>query len=112
MAKRKKKKEKKADFSVILLLKSYFLILNQKTKLKVGKTKPKPANYTDTSFKSRSPFPPLHNRLIAGIALPTQALDNAFLEGEARRSAAFDHQLAMTKHYAENQRKGCVIRGR
>jgi len=75
--------------------------------LKVGKTKPKPANYTDTSFKSRSTFfSSLETKLTIGITLPTQALDNAFLEGEARRSAAFEHQLAMTKHYAENQRKG------
>ena len=44
--------------------------------------------------------------LIEGINLPTQALDDVFLEGEARRSAAFEHQLAMTKHYSENQRKG------
>jgi pre-rRNA-processing protein IPI1 len=35
----KKKKEKKKDF--------------QKPKLKVGKTKAKPANFTDTSFKSK-----------------------------------------------------------
>ncbi|KAL2020968.1 hypothetical protein VTK56DRAFT_7742 [Thermocarpiscus australiensis] len=36
----KKKKEKKKDF--------------QKPKLKVGKAKPKPSNFTDTSFKSKS----------------------------------------------------------
>jgi len=35
----KAKKEKKKDF--------------QKPKLKVGKTKPKAANFTDTSFKAR-----------------------------------------------------------
>ncbi|KAI9844730.1 MAG: hypothetical protein M1838_002050 [Thelocarpon superellum] len=35
----KKKKEKKKDF--------------QKSQLKVGKTKPKPANFTDTSFKTK-----------------------------------------------------------
>lgn len=35
----KKKKEKKKDF--------------QKPKLKVGKAKAKPANFTDTSFKSK-----------------------------------------------------------
>lgn len=35
----KKKKEKKKDF--------------QKPKLRVGKTKAKPANFTDTSFKSK-----------------------------------------------------------
>ncbi|MBE7181803.1 MAG: hypothetical protein INR71_11465 [Terriglobus roseus] len=35
----KKKKEKKKDF--------------QKAKLKVGKTKAKPANFTDTSFKAK-----------------------------------------------------------
>lgn len=35
----RKKKEKKKDF--------------QKPKLKVGKTKAKPSNFTDTSFKSK-----------------------------------------------------------
>lgn len=35
----KKKKEKKKDF--------------QKPKLKVGKAKPKSANFTDTSFRSK-----------------------------------------------------------
>jgi hypothetical protein len=40
------------------------------------------------------------------VALPNQTLDKVFLEGDARRTAAFEHQLAMTKHYAENQRKG------
>lgn len=35
----KRKKEKKKDFA--------------KPKLKVGKTKPKAANYTDTSFKAK-----------------------------------------------------------
>jgi hypothetical protein len=38
-ASKRKKKEKKKDF--------------QKTKLKVGQAKPKPANFTDTSFLSR-----------------------------------------------------------
>ena len=41
-----------------------------------------------------------------GITLPNQTLNHALLEGEAKRSAAFEHQLAMTKHHAENQRKG------
>jgi pre-rRNA-processing protein IPI1 len=41
----KKKKEKKKDF--------------QKTKLKVGKTKAKPENFTDTSFRAKSTQPAL-----------------------------------------------------
>ena len=40
----KKKKEKQKDF--------------QKPKLKVGKTKAKPANFTDTSFKSKGKYIP------------------------------------------------------
>jgi pre-rRNA-processing protein IPI1 len=58
MAKSKKKKEKKADFAVDQSV-SFIPSLRylQKTKLKVGKTKPKPANYTDTSFKFRSITP-------------------------------------------------------
>lgn len=38
----KRKKEKKKDF--------------QKPKLKVGKTKPKADNFTDTSFKAKCKF--------------------------------------------------------
>jgi hypothetical protein len=54
----KKKKDKKKDF--------------QKAKLKVGKTKPKASNFTDTSFKSKSEFLLLHWRRL--YSDPVQAL--------------------------------------
>ena len=52
----KKKKEKKKDFQVCLLIDKWTRFnayCIQKAKLKVGKTKPKASNYTDTSFKSK-----------------------------------------------------------
>ena len=57
----RKKKEKKKDFQVSCL-RSRILIVQervsdpvpaQKTKLKVGKAKPKSDNFTDTSFKAK-----------------------------------------------------------
>lgn len=54
----KRKKEKQKDFQV-----GYFFLalirivigsdISQKPKLKVGKTKAKPENFTDTSFRSK-----------------------------------------------------------
>lgn len=56
----RKKKEKKKDFqvciSVALVLFQRVICLTrglQKPKLKVGKTKPKASNFTDTSFQSK-----------------------------------------------------------
>ncbi len=55
----KKKKDKKKDFQVRRqqwwsdqVLTEVF----QKPKLKVGKARPKPTNFTDTSFKSKGMF--------------------------------------------------------
>lgn len=52
----KKRKEKQKDFQVCLLLActAYEASLTaQKPKLKVGKAKAKPENFTDTSFQSK-----------------------------------------------------------
>ena len=52
----KKKREKKKDFQVPDPLEyptSKKTKVEQKAKLRVGKTKPKPANHTETSFKSK-----------------------------------------------------------
>jgi len=57
-------------------------------KLKVGKTKPKASNYTDTSFKAKS------------IVLKSQSLAS-----EAPSAAAqFLHQLALLKNKSDNQK--------
>lgn len=64
-AKRKKEKQKdfqasaKAEdvvfvmFSIIFVSCANWVCSLQKTKLRVGKTKPKPDNYTETSFQSK-----------------------------------------------------------
>lgn len=53
----RKKREKKKDFQVwticIIFAIGILLTILQKAKLKVGKTKAKADNFTDTSFKSR-----------------------------------------------------------
>jgi len=55
----KKKKEKVADFSVMIFFRhfvrstAYPLVLEQKAKFKLGKGKKQPTNAVDTSFKAR-----------------------------------------------------------
>jgi pre-rRNA-processing protein IPI1 len=71
----KAKKEKAKDF--------------QKAKLKVGKTKPKATNLTDTSFKARS------------IAVLHQSLN----EVAPSSSSQFTHHLNLLSHKSEGQRK-------
>jgi hypothetical protein len=115
MGKAKKKKEKKADFSVC------FPPTHQLFNTLRSYCDRKQSSRSERQSPSQRIIPIPHSRrkvlLIqlnlgrefadrTGINLPSQALDNAFLEGDARRSAAFEHQLAMTKHYSENQRKG------
>ncbi|KIW01382.1 uncharacterized protein PV09_07150 [Verruconis gallopava] len=70
----KAKKEKKKDF--------------QKVKLKVGKTKAKADNYTDTSFKARS------------IAVLQQSLTT----NAPSTVAQFNHHLSLLGHKSEGQR--------
>ncbi|RVX69452.1 hypothetical protein B0A52_06515 [Exophiala mesophila] len=70
----KKKKEKKKDF--------------QKPKLKVGKARPKAANTTDTSFRSKA------------IVLSQQLDVNAPAE-----STKFQHQLSLVSSRSDTQRK-------
>ncbi|KAF1966280.1 rRNA processing protein Ipi1 [Bimuria novae-zelandiae CBS 107.79] len=71
----KKKKEKKKDF--------------QKAKLKVGKTKPKAANATDTGFKAKA------------IALKQQSLSATAPTVEAQCA----HQLSLLNHKSDTQRR-------
>ncbi|TRX98410.1 hypothetical protein FHL15_000484 [Xylaria flabelliformis] len=73
----KKKKEKKKDF--------------QKPKLKVGKTKPKASNFTDTSFQSKS------------IVLQQQ-LSEAAPDAVER----FKHQLSLTSSRTDTQRRDAL----
>ncbi|KAI9836934.1 MAG: rRNA processing protein [Sclerophora amabilis] len=71
----KKKKEKRKDF--------------QKPKLKVGKTKPKAANFTDTSFKSKA------------IVVNQQSLSTA----APTSSAQFSHHLSLLSSHSASQRR-------
>ncbi|KAI0138100.1 Rix1 complex component [Hypoxylon sp. NC0597] len=73
----KKKKEKKKDF--------------QKPKLKVGKAKPKAANFTDTSFKSKA------------IVLQQQLAENA-----PDPTERFKHNLSLTSSRSDTQRRDAL----
>ncbi|KAI1475214.1 Pre-rRNA-processing protein IPI1 [Daldinia eschscholtzii] len=73
----KKKKEKKKDF--------------QKPKLKVGKPKAKPSNFTDTSFKSKA------------IVLQQQLAENA-----PDPSERFKHNLSLTSSRSDTQRRDAL----
>ncbi|CAC9893067.1 unnamed protein product [Aureobasidium pullulans] len=75
---RKKKREKKQDF--------------QKTKLKVGKTKAKAANFTDTSFKAKS------------IVLNQQSLTAAAPSIDQQ----FTHQLSLCSSKTDSQRRDAI----
>ncbi|KAL8974250.1 MAG: hypothetical protein Q9197_001503 [Variospora fuerteventurae] len=71
----KKKKDKKKDF--------------QKPKLKVGKARPKPANFTDTSFKSKS------------VVLNQQSLTTT----TPSATSQFSHHLSLLTSRTDSQRR-------
>ncbi|GME36074.1 Mg2+ transporter protein CorA-like/Zinc transport protein ZntB [Neofusicoccum parvum] len=71
----KRKKEKKKDF--------------QKPKLKVGKTKPKADNFTDTSFRAKS------------IIVKEQSIHTT----APTASATFTHHLGLLNHKSDTQRR-------
>ncbi|KAK7208010.1 Rix1 complex component [Myxozyma melibiosi] len=78
MGSAKKKKEKRKDFV--------------KTKLKVGKTKPKPTAHTELGFKAKS------------IGLPSQSITKSFTSSES-----FNHHLSLTKHSSASTRKDALL---
>jgi pre-rRNA-processing protein IPI1 len=85
----KAKKEKKQDF--------------QKTKLKVGKTKPKAANFTNTSFKAKCK---LHyivriSLMCIAISVSQQSLSTS----APSASSQFSHHLGLLNHKSDTQRK-------
>ncbi|KAI9721300.1 MAG: hypothetical protein M1812_002462 [Candelaria pacifica] len=71
----RKKKDKQKDF--------------QKPKLKVGKAKSKPSNFTDTSFKSKS------------IVLKQQSIATS----APSATALFTHHLSLLSHRSDTQRR-------
>ncbi|KAH3679522.1 hypothetical protein WICPIJ_008597 [Wickerhamomyces pijperi] len=80
----RKKKEKQKDF--------------QKAKLKVGKTKLKPTNHTDTSFVAKT------------ISLPSQSIVNkTSTTSTAEFEADLIKRLSLTKHHANQTRKETLI---
>ncbi|KAJ2894236.1 hypothetical protein MKZ38_007821 [Zalerion maritima] len=82
----KKKKEKKKDF--------------QKPKFKVGKTKAKASNFTDTSFKSKGKIGIQHVLFLSSITV-NQLLPGADADDPI---AQFKHNLSLTTSRSENQR--------
>lgn len=74
MGSTRKKNQKKADFA--------------KPKLKVGKSKAKPSNYTNVNFQSK------------GIVVADQSIGR----GE-HREQVYEHQMAMLKHHSHTTRK-------
>ncbi|EPY49827.1 rRNA processing protein Ipi1 [Schizosaccharomyces cryophilus OY26] len=80
MGKSKKAKAKRADFN--------------KQKLKVGKSKQLPNNFTDTSFRSKT------------LVLPTQAtIEKEEFTHDAKDRAQFSHLIGMLKHHNASQRQ-------
>ncbi|CAG8890348.1 unnamed protein product [Penicillium egyptiacum] len=88
----KRKKDKQKDF--------------QKPKLKVGKTKAKPDNYTDTSFKSKCmyilwPLDVLLCSQLLAIVLTQQSLHLA----APTSNATFTHNLSLLSAKSDSQRR-------
>ena len=91
----KKKAAKKADF--------------QKTKLKVGKARPKPNNLTDTSFKSKGGLLLLLSSVSKGkkideckaISIAAQSLVTA----APTPNAQFSHHLSLLSSHSDSQRR-------
>ena len=89
----RKKREKKKDF--------------QKPKLKVGKTKPKAANFTDTSFKSRGAACPTRLILLlnlAGIVVKEQSIHATLPSSNAQ----FAHHLSLLSSRSDAQRRDAL----
>lgn len=76
---KKKKTEKQKDFV--------------KPKLRVGKTKARPDNHTDTSFVAKS------------ISLPNQSIAQKSNKNDKNDEKEFLHQLSLTKHHSSTTRK-------
>ncbi|EEB09077.2 rRNA processing protein Ipi1, partial [Schizosaccharomyces japonicus yFS275] len=68
-----------------------------KQKLKVGKSKVLPSNFTDTSYRTKA------------LVLPTQnALATETLSVDEKTKAQFAHSLGLLKHHNSNQRKDAL----
>ena len=89
----KRKKEKKKDFQVRRPYAVLYFVPNhrpiQKVKLKVGKAKPKPSNYTDTSFSSKA------------IVLAEQSLRAS----APSSTSQFNHHVSLLSSRSDSQRK-------
>ncbi|KAF2458348.1 Rix1 complex component [Lineolata rhizophorae] len=77
----KKKKEKKSDF--------------QKPKLRVGKSKPAPSNYTDTSFRAKS-ITVTQQRALTTSARPSSS------------AAQLSHNLSLLSHRSDAARRDAL----
>lgn len=107
----KKKKEKKKDFKVCMwgtFLWWYDIDKTpQKAKLKVGKARPKPENFTDTSFKSkctllaRSDWTKIITNRSLAIVLNQQSLATS----APSTTLQFNHHLSLLTHKSDTQRR-------
>lgn len=86
----KSKKEKKQDF--------------QKPKLKVGKAKAKPANFTDTSFQSRCKTSMVTIIALKLIFLAISVLQQSLSTASRTPTAQFSHHLSLCNHKSASQR--------
>ncbi|KAI9786388.1 MAG: rRNA processing protein [Geoglossum umbratile] len=86
---------------------SLTLRVEQKPKLKVGKAKPKAANFTDTSFKARCKYshsiPSGKHTLISRIAI---VLSQQSLSTSAPAAASqFSHHVSLLTHHSSSHRR-------
>ena len=91
---------------VTIVILCFLTIVLQKPKLKVGKTKPKAANFTDTSFKAKCkclhwPVCCAMLIIVLAIVLTQQSLSTA----APSSTSQFSHYLSMLTHKSDTQRR-------
>jgi pre-rRNA-processing protein IPI1 len=106
----RKKREKKKDFQVRLISKTLRPSTNtlQKAKLRVGKTRPKASNFTDTSFKSKGAdrsrstgYWRVANEWSTAIILREQSLATV----APHAASQFSHHLSLLSSRSDGQRR-------
>lgn len=95
MVSARKKKEKRKDFV--------------KTKLKVGKDKPKSTNHTDTSFVAKSISLPNQSITSAGSAKSIEGGGSGVNGGVGLGSERLTHYLSLFKHHSPSTRREAVL---
>ena len=105
----KRKKEKRKDFQVLSPLpiqRERADLTEQKARLRVGKTRSKASNFTDTSFASKSMSS--HSVVLEGLlnCAPAVVLNKQSLSTSAPSSSAqFSHHMSLLSSRSESQRR-------